>query len=147
MIIEERGGREGIELSYAIITSIYAFLLAGFDTHPGINRPPQLPLVRIIDPRNAEEITSTTLRINFEVQFRRWDNQDYIPNQPRDIHQNLSDWRFLIKYQPEGDSNWYFIQDLDRGFPTKLGQRPENEEYYIQTTNYVRDISRIPNGM
>lgn len=133
---------------YSITSSIYAFLLAGFDTNANITTPPpQIPIIRIIEPENTQEITTSTVRIRYEIDFKRWDNRNYIINQPGTITQNPHNWRYLIKYQPLGDSNWYFIQDTSRQFPTKLGEKPENNANYINTTSYDWNLSNIPNGM
>lgn len=130
---------------YSITSSIYAFLLAGFDNNANITTPPpQLPVITITNPENTQEITSNTTNIQYNIQFTRWDGNNYIQNQPN-IPQNPNNWRYLIKYQPLGDNKWYFIQDTQRAFPTKLGER--NENYFINTTSFNADLSNIPNGM
>ncbi len=130
---------------YSIMSSLYAFLLAGNDTNANVNPIDMIPYINITNPINTQEINTNNLNISWSVEFKRWDGRPYIPG--FSVSQNSNNYFYLIKYQKLGDNKWYFVQDINRAFPCDLGDLPSDNSYKIYTTNYNWNISNLPNDM
>lgn len=130
---------------YSIMSSLYAFLLAGNDTNANVSPVNMLPYLTIVNPTNTQEINTNNINISWNVDFKRWDGNPYIPG--FNVSQNLNNYFYLIKYQKLGDNKWYFVQDINGSFPCELGDLPNDNSYKIYNTNYNWNISNLPNDM
>jgi type II secretory pathway pseudopilin PulG len=130
---------------YSIMSSLYSFLLAGNDTNANVYPIPMIPLLNITNPTNTQEINSNNVNITWNIDFKRWDGNDYVNG--FNVHQNPNNYFYLIKYQRLGDNEWYFIQDINRSFPCDIGDLPTDSSYRIYTNSYNWNLSNFQNGM
>ncbi|MGC8734320.1 MAG: prepilin-type N-terminal cleavage/methylation domain-containing protein [bacterium] len=130
---------------YSIMSSLYAFLLAGNDTNANVFPIPMIPYLNITNPTNTQEINTNNINITWNISFKRWDGNPYVPG--FNVSQNPNNYFYLIKYQKLGDNKWYFVQDINRSFPCDIGDLPSDNSYKIYATNYNWDISNLPNDM
>jgi type II secretory pathway pseudopilin PulG len=130
---------------YSIMSSLYAFLLAGNDTNANVFPIPMIPYLNITNPTNTQEINTNDINITWNISFKRWDGNPYVPG--FNVSQNPNNYFYLIKYQKLGDNKWYFVQDINRSFPCDIGDLPSDNSYKIYATNYAWDISNLPNDM
>lgn len=122
---------------YALLTLLQGFLSGGAHPNPDY-RISQLPLIRIVAPRDSADVeNSDTLEIKWERRWQRWDFQAYTEETEED-HRERETLMYVMKYSPDEGKTWFLMHNDE---PTHLGVYPKAEDV-ISDPSYVWDIHK-----
>jgi len=103
---------------FSVLSLVHSFFEAGSTTNT--LRIPQLPRLEIQSPTDITElIDPTTIDVQFDVDWTRWDGIPYAATGTYSENEALLE--YVLMYSNDGGTTWLFMQDDS---PATPGQRP-----------------------
>jgi hypothetical protein len=105
---------------YAVLTLLQGFLLGGSNPHEEF-RIPQLPLVRIVTPKeSADFVEIEAIALKWDLDWLRWDYQPYNVKMTGNESERTA-LIYVVKYSPDEGRTWFYgVNDEE----TSLGEYP-----------------------
>ncbi|MHC5063375.1 MAG: type IV pilus modification PilV family protein [Planctomycetota bacterium] len=115
---------------YCLLTLFQSFFEAG---DAGMTFRIQQPVrVEITGPTEITELLDpTTIDIQFQTSWLRWDNQPYTSSTPVGFTENEAEIDYVVMYSRDVGETWQYMQDDS---PAEIGLRPTNPAYLVADT-------------
>jgi hypothetical protein len=126
---------------YTLALILKTFLDGG--NYTGSGHIPQVPRVTLTKPEANQEIAPSSIAIEWEKNWKRWDGQKYSEEYNSSYNDNSITCEYYLKYSDDTGATWHFCDD---GTSTAPGQRNTAHVISGASTSAAWNASALSSG-